>query len=79
MKINLTLPDSNNKRLANLCGSLDENLKQIANSFEVSLKRNGAKFIFDGEEKKIKLASKFIQTFYEKSINPIMPEDIQLQ
>ncbi len=78
MKINLTLPDSNNKRLANLCGSLDENLKQIANSFEVSLKRNGAKFIFDGEEKKIKLASKFIQTFYEKSINPIMPEDIQL-
>ena len=78
MKINLTLPDSNNKRLANLCGSLDENLKQIANSFEVSLKRNGTKFIFDGEEKKIKLASKFIQTFYEKSINPIMPEDIQL-
>ena len=78
MKINLTLPDSDNKKLANLCGVLDENLKQIANGFEVSLKRNGANFIFDGEEKKIKLASKLIQSFYKKSISPITPEEIQL-
>ena len=78
MKINLTLPDSDNKKLANLCGVLDENLKQIANGFEVSLKRNGANFIFDGEEKKIKLASKLIQSFYKKSFSPITPEEIQL-
>lgn len=78
MKINLTLPDSDNKKLANLCGVLDENLKQIANGFEVSIKRNGANFIFDGEEKKIKLASKLIQSFYKKSISPITPEEIQL-
>ena len=78
MKINLTLPDSDNKKLANLCGVLVENLKQIANGFEVSLKRNGANFIFDGEEKKIKLASKLIQSFYKKSISPITPEEIQL-
>jgi len=78
VKINLTLPDSDNKKLANLCGVLDENLKQIANGFEVSLKRNGANFIFDGEEKKIKLASKLIQSFYKKSFSPITPEEIQL-
>ncbi|MBL6685439.1 MAG: PhoH family protein [Methylophilaceae bacterium] len=76
--MNLTLPDSDNKKLANLCGVLDENLKQIANGFEVSIKRNGANFIFDGEEKKIKLASKLIQSFYKKSISPITPEEIQL-
>lgn len=78
MKINLTITDADNKKLSNLCGSLDENLKQIAHGFEINLKRNGSKFIFDGEEKQIKLASKLVKAFYEKSNNPIMPEDIQL-
>ena len=37
MKVNLNLPDNDNKRLANLCGVLDENLKQIAVGFDKAI------------------------------------------
>jgi phosphate starvation-inducible PhoH-like protein len=78
MKFNITLPDNDNKKLANLCGVLDENLKQIANGFGITLKRSGSKFSFDGDKKNIEQAAKLIEKFYQKANKPILPEDIQL-
>jgi phosphate starvation-inducible PhoH-like protein len=78
MKFNITLPDNDNKKLANLCGVLDENLKQIANGFDITLKRSGSKFSFDGDKKSIEQAAKLIEKFYQKANKPILPEDIQL-
>jgi phosphate starvation-inducible PhoH-like protein len=78
MKFNITLPDNDNKKLANLCGVLDENLKQIASGFEITLKRSGSKFSLDGDKKSIEQAAKLIEKFYQKANKPILPEDIQL-
>jgi phosphate starvation-inducible PhoH-like protein len=78
MKFNITLPDNDNKKLANLCGVLDENLKQIANGFDITLKRSGSKFSLDGDKKSIEQAAKLIEKFYQKANKPILPEDIQL-
>ena len=78
MKFNITLPDNDNKKLANLCGVLDENLKQIANGFDITLKRSGSKFSMDGDKKSIEQAAKLIEKFYQKANKPILPEDIQL-
>jgi len=78
MKFNITLPDNDNKKLANLCGVLDENLKQIANGFDIKLKRSGSKFSLDGDKKSIEQAAKLIEKFYQKANKPILPEDIQL-
>ena len=78
MKFNITLPYNDNKKLANLCGVLDENLKQIANGFDITLKRSGSKFSMDGDKKSIEQAAKLIEKFYQKANKPILPEDIQL-
>mgnify|MGYP001206071885 FL=1 len=78
MKVNLNLPDDDNKKLANLCGVLDENLKQIAAGFDISILRKGSLFTLNGNKKEITLASQLIESFYHRANNPISPEDIQL-
>ena len=39
--IELLLSPVNNSQLANLCGVLDENLRQIETAFDVSIARRG--------------------------------------
>ena len=78
MKVNLNLPNDDNKKLANLCGVLDENLKQIAAGFNISILRKGSLFTFNGNKKEITLASQLIESFYYRAIKPISQEDIQL-
>ena len=39
MKKNLQLPDDDNLKLSNLCGPLDENLKQISSGLEIEIIR----------------------------------------
>ena len=78
MKINLNLPDNDNKKLANLCGVLDENLKQIAVGFDISILRKGSLFTLNGNKNDLKLASQLIESFYHRASKPISQEDIQL-
>jgi phosphate starvation-inducible PhoH-like protein len=40
--------DLDNARLANLCGPLDENIRQIEAAFDVAIKRRGARFKIEG-------------------------------
>lgn len=51
----------NNTQLANLCGVMDENLKQIANHYDVIINRHDAQFSIRGA--KAKIASHALERF----------------
>jgi phosphate starvation-inducible PhoH-like protein len=71
------LPDPvDNARLANLCGPLDENLRQIAAALDITLFRRGEKFIADGPN--AARAVELLQRFYSEANNPISIDEIQL-
>ena len=78
MKKSLQLPDNDNVLLSNLCGPLDENLKQISTVLEIEINRRGSSFILNGDKKNTELGCQLIESFYNKSTKPINPEDIQL-
>ena len=46
----ITLQPEDNTRLANLCGPLDENIKQIESALEVNINRRGATFSITGKK-----------------------------
>jgi phosphate starvation-inducible PhoH-like protein len=65
-----------NSRLANLCGPVDENLRQIASALDVTLFRRGEKFIADGAN--AARAVELLERFYAEADRPISIEDVQL-
>jgi phosphate starvation-inducible PhoH-like protein len=73
-KAHLTLLD--NTRLANLCGPLDENLRQIEAALNIRIARRGERFSVQG--KGAGEASATLLYFYERSDVPLTPDDIQL-
>ncbi len=63
--------------LANLCGPLDEHIRQIANHFDVNISRHGECFTFSG--KNTESAKSCIEQFYKLAkIQELTLEDIQL-
>lgn len=78
MKQELNLSPQDNKKLANLCGPLDENISQISVGLDVKISRKNSLFIFDGDEKKVLLASQLLESIYLRATRSISPEDIQL-
>lgn len=76
MDIDFTPED--NTRLANLCGALDENLKQIEDALDVGIARRGGNFRLSGETQNVRLASQLLQDFYARAKKPISLEDVQL-
>jgi phosphate starvation-inducible PhoH-like protein len=67
-----------NRRLANLCGALDENLKQIEAGLDVSISRRGELFSVSGDPKRVDLAVSALQNFYRQALNALSVEDVQL-
>ncbi|MEK9825778.1 MAG: PhoH family protein [Methylotenera sp.] len=74
----ITLQPEDNARLANLCGALDENIKQIETALEVNINRRGGTFNISGKQDNARLAAQLIENFYERAKKPIELEDIQL-
>ena len=74
----ITLTPEDNHRLANLCGALDENLKQIEDALEVGIARRGASFRLTGDQQNMELAAQMLENFYTRAKKPISLEDIQL-
>ncbi len=66
-----------NEKLANLCGSLDENLREIETALGVTISRRGDSFHVSGDQTKMHLAKTTLQKFYQKASNHIRMEDIQ--
>ncbi len=73
-----TLQPEDNTRLANLCGALDENIKQIETALEVNINRRGSTFSVSGKQDNVRLAAQLIENFYMRAKKPIELEDIQL-
>ncbi|MBP0598822.1 PhoH family protein [Herbaspirillum sp. LeCh32-8] len=65
-----------NKRLANLCGALDENLRQISSALDVTIFRRGDKFIVTGTN--AQRAVEVLERFYQQASRPVAVDDIQL-
>ena len=78
MKTELRLPENDNKKLANLCGVLNENIAQISAGLDIEITRKGALFTFSGQKKNIELGSQLVENFYARASRSINPEDIQL-
>jgi phosphate starvation-inducible PhoH-like protein len=67
-----------NQRLANLCGVLDENLRQIETAFDVVIARRGERFALSGPPAQTELAAQALQNFYSKAKRNLSVEDVQL-
>ncbi|SDX80644.1 PhoH family protein [Nitrosomonas halophila] len=76
--VELTFSPTDNQRLANLCGALDENLKQIENALDVVITRRGERFSLSGPASQTKLAAQALRNFYHESRQHLSVEQIQL-
>ena len=74
----ITLQPEDNTRLANLCGALDENIKQIETALEVNINRRGGTFNISGKLDNTRLAAQLIENFYVRAKKPLELEDVQL-
>lgn len=74
----ITLIPEDNIRLANLCGTLDENIKQIEDALDIGISRRGANFKLSGDKQNMELAAQLLESFYARAKKPIELEEIQL-
>ncbi|MCA1325180.1 PhoH family protein [Herbaspirillum sp. alder98] len=65
-----------NRRLANLCGALDENLRQISAALDVTIFRRGDRFVVTGTN--AQRAVDVLERFYQRAERVVAVEDIQL-
>ena len=62
--VEVTLAPADNQRLANLCGALDENLRQIETALDVTIARRGERFTLRGEPDRTARAAELLEKFY---------------
>ena len=74
----LTLTPVDNRALANLCGPLDANLRQIEAALDVTIARRGADFSITGAPTQRSHGARAIQRFYTDATKPLSVDDIQL-
>ncbi len=69
--------EGDNTHLANFCGPLDENLRQIAVAYDVQLRRRGEHIIIEGNN--AELAADAVRWFHDRSVHKALSlDDIQL-
>ncbi|TVT77708.1 MAG: PhoH family protein [Denitromonas halophila] len=76
--LELVLEPLDNARLVNLCGTLDENLRQIETAYEIAIARRGEHFTLLGAPAKAQLAMEALRHFYAQSGEHLSVDDIQL-
>jgi phosphate starvation-inducible PhoH-like protein len=74
--LELVLSPVDNQRLANLCGALDENLRQIETALDVKIARRGERFTLRGVQ--AARAAEVLQKFYGEAKRSLTVDDIQL-
>ncbi|MBN9427887.1 MAG: PhoH family protein [Burkholderiales bacterium] len=70
------LPD--NRRLANLCGALDQNLRQIEEAFDVRITRRGDTFGVEGPAASARRTLAALKYFWQRSDKSLTLDDVQL-
>lgn len=76
--LEISFTPADNQRLANLCGALDENLKQVETALDVTISRRGEHFSLSGNSRQTQLAAQALRNFYNQSQQHISLEQIQL-
>jgi phosphate starvation-inducible PhoH-like protein len=76
--VSIALQPLDNARLQNLCGALDENLRQIEAAFDVTISRRGPHCRISGDQAQSRLAAAALQLFYEQASGPLSIDEIQL-
>jgi phosphate starvation-inducible PhoH-like protein len=74
--LELVLSPVDNQRLANLCGAMDDNLRQIETALDVTIARRGEKFTVRGAH--AARAAEALQKFYGEAKRSLTVDDIQL-
>ncbi len=74
--VEVRLEPVDNRRLARLCGALDENLRQIETTLDVEIARRGARFSVRGEQ--AARAAQAIEHFYGLTTGDLTIDDVQL-
>jgi len=74
--LEVRLDPVDNRRLARLCGALDENLRQIESALDVEIARRGAHFSLRGEQ--AERAAQAIEHFYGLAAADLTIDDVQL-
>jgi phosphate starvation-inducible PhoH-like protein len=77
-RIDLTLAPLDNRALANLCGPLDANLRQIEAALDVAIAHRGGDFNVTGVAAKAALAARALERFYAQAEKALSLDDIQL-
>ena len=76
--LDVELAPVDNRALANLCGALDANLRQIEAALDVSIARRGAAFSVRGMPAQARQAAAALERFYADAAAPLSVDDIQL-
>ncbi|MGE5172070.1 MAG: PhoH family protein [Rudaea sp.] len=74
----MTLSPVDNRALANLCGPLDANLRQIEAALDVTIARRGATFGVSGAPGQAAQGVRALRRFYDEAEKPLSVDDIQL-
>ena len=76
---NIILQPSDNDRLANLCGSLDENLRQIESFMDVEISNRGNNFIIKGNKTTVSKTTNLLEKLYNISAHEeLTPKQLHL-
>jgi len=76
--LELELSPVDNRALANLCGALDANLRQVEAALDVTIARRGAALTLRGASPQVEQAATALQRFYAHAAEPLSVDDIQL-
>lgn len=76
--LELVLEPLDNTRLANLCGVLDENLRQLETAYDVEIARRGERFRVSGEPGQSQRAAAALRHFYAVATEHLSIDAIQL-
>jgi phosphate starvation-inducible protein PhoH and related proteins len=76
--VELELSPLDNRALANLCGALDANLRQVEAALDVTIARRGAALTLRGASPQVQQAAAALERFYAQAAEPLSVDDIQL-
>ncbi len=76
--VEVTFSPIDNARLANLCGAIDDNLRQIEAAFDVTISRRGEHCRVSGNTPQARLAADALRHFYDLATAPLSIDEVQL-
>ncbi len=74
----LRFEPADNRRLSNLCGPLDANLRQIEVALDVSITRRGERMTVRGDAGAVERASDLLEALYSRANAVLEPDVVQL-